>query len=78
MHTESEQHAVIVCEQCVKLRSIEPFVKLFRWTANEVTGFTLVWKVHYRWGTLRVLILTVGALGLHGLTPVRSPEAARG
>jgi len=59
MHTESEQYAVIVCEQCVKRRCIESFVKLFRWTANEVTEFTPVWKVHYEWGTLRVLILTV-------------------
>ena len=71
MHAESEQYAVVASKQCVKLLSIESFVKLFRWTGNEVIEFTPVWKVHSEWGTLRELILTVGALGLHGLTPVR-------
>jgi hypothetical protein len=66
MHTESEQYAVIACEQCVKLRSIEFLVTRYRWTANEVTEFTLVWKVHFEWRTLRELILTVRVLGFHG------------
>jgi hypothetical protein len=73
VHTESEQYAVIVCEQSVELCSLVSFVVLFHWTANEVTIVASIWEMHSK--GLSVL-LTVSAMSCRGYCALRAASQA--
>ena len=46
VHTESEQHAVIIGEQFCRRYRMDYFVVLFRRIAKKVTVVTSIWQMY--------------------------------